>query len=506
MVRVFGDTLHYISAFPAKFLSNTARCAVSDCGSPSFRRTALQHIQCCDNIGVSITLLHCTNILLHPFTGVVYVLDFACVPGHTRKRRCLLPSAVPSIFFWRKSDTPTTISRRARAATRHVLPDRSMVDNDHSGLDTEICQRKEQTVHDQDMDSCDISEDIRNVYEEVVCTATDFDVRDADVSTQTESVVTSDSSSQTDSSVTVNSVPLLSITNLESDQRLLHYYTGLENVAKLMTVFHTLGPAVNHLTYFKTQTVTGITPVNQFILMLAKLRQDLDYLPLSQLCGVSEFTARNIFITWINFCARQWSEVKIWPDKDLVQFYAPNDFRHKFPTTRLVIDGTEIPIQKPSNPIAQRSTFSSYKNRNTVKVLVGSTPGGLISYLSPAYGGSTSDRQIVERSSLPEMCDANDSVMADKGFNVQDIFAARDIHVNIPTFFKKKNRMSGRQVLADRKISSKRVHIERIIGLMKTYKILNSPLPASEAKLASHIVTICAMLCNFRNRIVSKSA
>ena len=89
--------------------------------------------------------------------------------------------------------------------------------------------------------------------------------------------------------------------------------------------------------------------------------------------------------------------------------------------------------------------------------------------------------------------------MADKGFNVQDLFAAQNIHVNIPSTFKKKNRMSGQQVLAVRKISSKRVHTERIIGLMKTYKILASPLLASETMLASHIITVFAILCNFRN-------
>jgi len=66
--------------------------------------------------------------------------------------------------------------------------------------------------------------------------------------------------------------------------------------------------------------------------------------------------------------------------------------------------------------------------------------------------------------------------------------------------------MSGQQVWKDRKISSKRVHIERIIGLMKTYKILVSPLPASETMLASHIVTVCVTLCNFRHRIVSQNA
>jgi len=172
--------------------------------------------------------------------------------------------------------------------------------------------------------------------------------------------------------------------------------------------------------------------------MLAKLRQDLDYLPLSKLCGISQFTAQNVFITWINFCSRQWSEIVTWPDKDLVFYFAPEDFKAKFPSTRVIIDGTEIPVKKPSNPVSQRATFSTYKNRNTVKALIGCTPGGLFSYVSDAYGGSTSDRQIVERSNLPAMCAAHDSVMADKGFNVQDLFAPYDVTINIPTFFRKK--------------------------------------------------------------------
>lgn len=36
------------------------------------------------------------------------------------------------------------------------------------------------------------------------------------------------------------------------------------------------------------------------------------------------------------------------------------------------------------------------------------------------------------------MCEPGDSIMADKGFNVQDLFASNDITVNIPTFFKRK--------------------------------------------------------------------
>ncbi|XP_056001088.1 uncharacterized protein LOC125656863 [Ostrea edulis] len=165
----------------------------------------------------------------------------------------------------------------------------------------------------------------------------------------------------------------------------------------------------------------------------------------------------NIWITWVNFMSCQWRNIDLWPDRDVVRFFCPTDFRIKFPSTRVIIGGTECPIKKPKPPVAQQSTFSTYKNRNTIKVLAGATPGGVMSYLSPVYGGSTSDRQIVERSRLTTLCDRGDSIMADKGFNVQDIFAPYDVTINIPTFFRNKNRISGKTVQRGRKISSKGV-------------------------------------------------
>ena len=45
-------------------------------------------------------------------------------------------------------------------------------------------------------------------------------------------------------------------------------------------------------------------------------------------------------------------------------------------------------------------TFSTYKHRNIAKTMIGVSPRGIISYLSSSYGGSVSDRQIIERSSL----------------------------------------------------------------------------------------------------------
>lgn len=232
----------------------------------------------------------------------------------------------------------------------------------------------------------------------------------------------------------------------------IHHYTGLETYEKFQMVLQTLGPAENHLSYFYGFKPT-LSVEDQFFLTLIKLRTHPCNKELCIYFDLNEKQISNIFITFINFMYLQWSEINWWPNRELVKYFAPSDFYSKFPNTRCIVDGTEFPIMRPNKPVAQQATFSTYKNRTTMKSLIGSTPGGLISYISPAFAGSTSDRQIVERSSLPQMCDMNDELMADKGFNVEDIFLPYHVSINIPTFFKKKTCMSNETVQRDRKIS-----------------------------------------------------
>ena len=199
-------------------------------------------------------------------------------------------------------------------------------------------------------------------------------------------------------------------------------------------------------------------------------------------------------------------EINLWPDRDLFRLLAPRDFQAKFPKTRAILDWLEIPVRRPGNPTTQQITFSTHKDRNTAKAVVGVTPGGLTSYISPGYGGSASDRQIVERSALTLIMEPREAEMADKGFDVQDLFAPLNVSVNIPTFFRKKNRLTSKSVLRDRRILSKRVHVERIIGTAKTFKTLMQPLVTTGVLLSSDIIFICFMLVNFRKCIVPRIA
>ncbi|CAC5401111.1 unnamed protein product [Mytilus coruscus] len=105
-------------------------------------------------------------------------------------------------------------------------------------------------------------------------------------------------------------------------------------------------------------------------------------------------------------------EINIWPSRDIVTDYMPDDFKYKFATTRVILDATETPIQKPSHVDAQSVTWSSYKHKNTIKTMIGCTPRGTVSY--------------------------KDSIMADRGIMVQDLFAAQDVK-NTPLCLKVKS-------------------------------------------------------------------
>ncbi|XP_062614463.1 uncharacterized protein LOC134276200 isoform X1 [Saccostrea cucullata] len=297
-----------------------------------------------------------------------------------------------------------------------------------------------------------------------------------------------------------------SIQHFQFNSKMIQYYTGFNNFDHFQLFFHSLGPAVNELNY----KCNLLDPKDQLFLILMKLRQAKEDIELSLFFGISESTVSKLVVTWINFLYYQLKELEdsFWVSMDVIKQHMPADFSKKFPNTRIILDATEQPIQKPSVLESQSATWSCYKHKNTLKTMVGITPNGAVSFVSSSYGGSTSDRQIIERSSLldPEKFQSGNSIMADRGIMVQDLFAVQNVKVNTPTFLKGKSQLDPVEVIHDRRIASKRIHVERVIGLVKCFKILKYELPSSKVPLASRIVYVCFAIANFRNCIVDKSA
>ena len=163
-----------------------------------------------------------------------------------------------------------------------------------------------------------------------------------------------------------------------------------------------------------------------------KLRLAKEDFALSIDFGISRFVVAKIVKTWINFMYFEFQELDFWPSRDVIDEHFPSNFKEMFPKTRVILDATEVPIQRPKHCDSQRITFSTYKNRNTLKTMIGISPRGQVTYVSPSYGGSASDRQMFERSPLvkePLFLPA-DSIMSDRWIMVQDLFSNKDVRVN----------------------------------------------------------------------------
>jgi len=68
---------------------------------------------------------------------------------------------------------------------------------------------------------------------------------------------------------------------------------------------------------------------------------------------------------------------------------------------------------------------------------------------------------------------------ADKGFLIQDILAPLGVRLNVPPLLRSDSQMASEDAILTKKITQLRVHMERPIGRVKNFHILQNVLPAT---------------------------
>lgn len=295
-----------------------------------------------------------------------------------------------------------------------------------------------------------------------------------------------------------------SITEIKESDKLMLFYTGLQSYAVFKWLYERLKdkiPGITYTSYKKESSGKKRGPKRQLsgeeemFMTLVRLRLGLLEDDLAYRFGMSQSSISTITSTWCSFLAKEWCIFIHWPTQEENKRYFPNCFS-AWPNTIAILDCTEGGIEKPSIAKAQAQTYSSYKSKNTWKKLISITPGGLVSYISKAYGGSASDRHIVENCGILSNVKAEDQVMVDKGFNIGDLLVGRQSELVHPPFLNDKGKFSATNIRKTSDIAKARIHVERAIARIKDFRIIQGNIPLTIKDQIDDIFIIIAAINN----------
>ncbi len=274
---------------------------------------------------------------------------------------------------------------------------------------------------------------------------------------------------------------LSAATGISSFEVLDALYAGVEKFIDL------------YMKHFKVGS--SISLKDQLILTLMKLKQNTSFTLMSVFFNVSRVTCARYFSRMINILSKVLENFVASPSREMIDDNMPSHFVD-YMITRFILDCTEVPVCSPLCITCRTQTYSYYKQRHTLKILIGCTPSGYISYISPFYGGKASDKFIFKKSNLLKQCTEFDAIMVDKGFPISQECASHGVTLFQPAFKTGNKQLDAAECEDSRQIAAARVTVERVMERLKNFHILQDEIQYHYLTFMNQIITCVAALVN----------
>ena len=299
---------------------------------------------------------------------------------------------------------------------------------------------------------------------------------------------------------------------------MVHFYTGIENIDAFNTIFDMVNPVVRkrwsgYKKWSKKITrnfksipkrsgpARKLCAKDEMLLCLMKLRLGLTLQDLAHRFKVSLSTASSVLTSWVKGLSTVLRTLIFIPDKESLVNTKPQRFKNITQDIHSIIDATEIFIEIPKYPDNQKKTWSEYKHHNTLKVLISVTPNLFINFVSKAYKGAISEKKLTLKSQYLEKLPMYSTIMADKGFNIENKCLSYNLSLHIPRGKRGTYQMVPSDLIKTKKNCKHKHIVKQVIRQVKTFKILANELPISLIRHIDDVLVICCALVNLKSSI-----
>jgi len=248
---------------------------------------------------------------------------------------------------------------------------------------------------------------------------------------------------------------------------------------------------------------TILSKENYLLIFLMKLKLGLTYSALSVFFKIHRTTVSRVFLECLHILSKKCKNLIFWPSKDTILDTLPVVFKKNYPNCRCIIDCSEIRVEQPKTIKQRVYLYSHYKGCYTVKVLVAITPNGMVSFLSKAYGGRSSDSFITNDCGFLDKLEIGDEVLADKGFpGIKSGIEGQNSILVMPPILHNR-RFSEEELLKTYNVASVRIHVERFFARLKLFNVFNK-ITINLLPHIDDILLMCCILVNLSSPIIKQ--
>ena len=144
--------------------------------------------------------------------------------------------------------------------------------------------------------------------------------------------------------------------------------------------------------------------------------------------------------------------------------------------TRMVVDSTEQPIQRPKQKNQRRQTakqrkyYSGKKKRHTIKHQLVVTKDKRIFDVSDSHPGSCHDKTIFEKEGIKDKIPKGAELQGDKSY--QGLQKDPGLNMTLPRKASRWHKLTLKDKRHNKKLAKERIIVEHVIGGMKFFQVL----------------------------------